>query len=216
MSTELFILIVAYLGVFAAAVSGVMEAHRKDMDVVGATTVAFITALGGGTLRDLLLGRTPVFWVQEQGFAYATLITAVVTFYSSRLLTFSSRSILVPDALGLGVFSVLGVNYGLQSGVSDFVAVLMGITTGIFGGILRDVICNEIPSVFARSAQLYATCSLVGSVVYLGCIHLHTGQSVATLAGVAVTVLLRLTAVRFNIHLPDPPRRRHHKISHKP
>lgn len=203
MTVELFIIIVTYLGVVAAAVSGVVEAKSKNMDVVGACGVAFITALGGGTLRDLLLGR-PVFWVGEQLYAAMALAVAVVTFYSSRFLKVSTRTILLPDALGLGVFTVLGTNYAMQMHTSLFVASLMGITTGIFGGVLRDVICNQIPSVFSRSTQLYATCSLVGSWTYIVARQFNLNDSLATVLAIIATVALRLLAVRFDLRLPDP------------
>ncbi len=202
--TELFFLLITYLGVAAAAASGVMEARRKRMDVVGACVVAFITALGGGTLRDMLLGRMPVFWIREQAFAYAALAVAVVVFYSSRLRTITLRSILIPDALGLGVFSILGAEYGLQAGTSLFMASLMGVITGIFGGVLRDVICNEIPSVFNSSTYLYATCSFLGAWVYLLALRVGLNATPASALGIVFIVALRVLAVRYAIRLPEP------------
>jgi len=146
--------LIAYLGVAAGTVSGVMAARRKNMDAVGAVVVAFLTALGGGTLRDMLLGHGPVFWIREQGYAYLTLLLAVAFFYSTRLLRFSARSILVPDALGLGVFTVMGVEAGLADGTSWFIASLMGVITGVFGGVLRDITCNEVPALFSKDMYL--------------------------------------------------------------
>lgn len=204
MDIDTLIIPISYLGVLAGAVSGVFEARRKNMDVVGASVIALITALGGGTLRDLMLGRTPVFWINEESFAITAFVTAIITFYSSRLLILGANSIALPDALGLGVFSILGAAYSLDMGTSWFIASLMGVTTGVFGGILRDIICNEIPMVFARNAELYATCSFIGAWVY---IILRTGgfhPSFATLAGVSITVLLRLAALRFDLRLPEP------------
>lgn len=195
---------IAYVGVTAGAVSGVLEARRKHLDVVGALAVAFVTALGGGTLRDLLLGRTPVFWIREEGFAYFTLLLALATFYSTRLLRLSARSILVPDALGLGVFTVLGVEYGLQAGNSWFIASLMGVVTGVTGGVLRDVICNQLPSLFSRDTYLYATCSLLGAWVYILATQVAHLEAAALPLAVAVTFGLRIVAVRFNLSLPEP------------
>lgn len=205
MPVSLLMNFLTYTGVVAAAVSGVIAACRKDMDIVGACAVAFITALGGGTLRDLLLGQKPVFWVVDQSFAIVTFIVAVVTFYSSRFQTFSARSILVPDALGLGMFSVLGASYGLQAHTSLFVASLMGVVTGVFGGVLRDIICNEIPYVFARSAQLYATCSFAGAWVYILLVRgFGIAQTIASLFAILVVFLMRILAVKYNLRLPDP------------
>lgn len=204
MSTDWLIVPVAYLGVVAGAVSGVMEARRKKMDVVGACVIGLITALGGGTVRDVLLGRMPVFWVLEPSYTWLAFLVALVTFYSTGLLVLTSRSILVPDALGLGVFSIVGASYGIQMQDSLLIAVLMGVITGVFGGILRDVLCAQIPVVFARSTQLYATCSFVGAWVYLILLHWNVMASVATLIGIFVVVVMRLMAVRLNWRLPDP------------
>ncbi|MEN6410101.1 MAG: TRIC cation channel family protein, partial [Anaerolineaceae bacterium] len=112
MTTDEILLVMAYLGVVAGAVSGVVAARRKNMDVIGAATVACVTALGGGTVRDLMLGRFPVFWVKEEGYVVVTLLVALITYYSTRLLALTSRSILIPDALGLGVFTVWGTAFG--------------------------------------------------------------------------------------------------------
>lgn len=204
MNTDWLISPITYLGVIAGAVSGVIEARRKKMDLVGAIAVALITALGGGTLRDMILGRTPVFWVSQESYALVAFITAILTFYSTGLLVLTSRSIHLPDALGLGVFSILGTGYGIQSGAPAFVAVLMGVITGVFGGVMRDVLCNEIPVVFSRTAQLYATCSFVGAGAYLLLIQWNMIPAWASLIGIAITVLMRLVAVRFNLRLPDP------------
>jgi uncharacterized membrane protein YeiH len=195
---------ITILGIAAGSVSGVMEARRKNMDIVGACVVAFVTALGGGTLRDMLLGNLPVFWIKEQQYALMALGFAVLVFYSSRLLMLSHRSILIPDALGLGFFSVLGATIALQLHATLFVASLMGVVTGVFGGILRDVLCNEIPNVFARNTTLYATCSFVGAWVYLLATSLGIGQEGASLAGMLVAIGLRLFAVRYDLRLPEP------------
>jgi len=204
MSTDFLITAITYLGVVAGAVSGVIEARRKKMDIIGAIAVALITALGGGTLRDLILGRTPVFWVSQESYALVAFFVAILTFYSTGLLVLTSRSIHVPDALGLGVFSILGAGYGIESGAPIFVAILMGVITGVFGGVLRDVLCNEIPVVFSRTAQLYATCSFVGAWVFLVLQNSNVQTTWASLIGISITVLMRLVAVRFNLRLPNP------------
>ncbi len=204
MPADLLVNTLTYLGLIAAAISGVMEARRKDMDVVGACVVAFITALGGGTLRDMLLGKYPIFWIDNQTFAVVTFIVSLATFYSSRLLRLSTRAILIPDAIGLGMFSIIGADVALGSHTPLFAAALMGVVTGVFGGILRDIICKEIPTVFARSAHLYATCSLAGAVVYIGLFRSGSPQSFAATMGFLTVFGLRLLAVRYNLRLPDP------------
>jgi uncharacterized membrane protein YeiH len=204
MNLDLIILVIAYIGVGAGAVSGVLEARRKDMDIVGATTVALITALGGGTLRDLLLGRGPVFWVQEPGYPLAGFAIAILTFYSTRLLKLTARSILIPDALALGVFTVMGAARALDQGTNLFIAALMGMITGVFGGVLRDVTCNEIPTIFVKNTQLYATCSFVGAWVYIGLERVGVALWIATAASILVTFTFRLVASRYNWRLPEP------------
>ena len=205
MTPDFWLLVMAYLGVIAGAVSGVMAAQREDMDVVGALAVALITSLGGGTLRDMLLGRTPVFWISEQGYVYTALIVAFLTFVSSRLLRLAARSIVLPDAIGLGIFSIWGAAYSLMSGTSLFIAALMGVVTGVFGGVLRDVICNRIPYVFGREATLYATCSFAGAWIYLLLLrYTPLLPVVVVFLGVIAVVLMRMAAVYFNLRLPHP------------
>jgi uncharacterized membrane protein YeiH len=201
-SLEGFIILLTYLAVTASAISGSLEARKYEMDIVGATTVAFITAFGGGTLRDLLLGRTPIFWLVDQGLSIATFAVAILSFY---LVTqVSDKILLVPDSLGLGFFSILGATYALQMELSPLVASLMGVVTGVFGGILRDVLCNKIPQVFKSETELYATCSFVGTWVFIILILLKVDSSFASWVGTFTVFALRILAVRFKLTLPLP------------
>jgi uncharacterized membrane protein YeiH len=197
------ITVVSVLGLGAFTLSGVIEAKRKDMDVVGAAAVAFITAVGGGTMRDVLLGRYPIFWIEDQRYALGIFALAVISFYSLRTARLTSSAILVPDALGLGLFTVTGASYAIASHTSLAIASLLGVITGVLGGVLRDVVCNEIPSVFART-QLYATCALAGAWVYLLLGAAGVIADVAVPAGALATFLLRMAAVRFDLRLPRP------------
>ena len=196
------VMLLTYLAVSASAISGALEARKQDMDIVGATTVAFVTAFGGGTMRDLLLGRTPIFWLVDQGLSIATFAIAVLTFYL--LDRISDRLLVVPDALGLGFFSVLGATYAMQMNLSLLIISLMGVVTGVFGGILRDVICNKVPSVFQRNTELYATCAFIGTWVFIILVKLHVDISVASWAGTLVIFALRLAAVKWKLTLPLP------------
>jgi uncharacterized membrane protein YeiH len=197
------IAVVSILGLAAFTISGVIEAKRKDMDVVGAAAVGFITAVGGGTVRDVLLGRYPIFWIQDQRYALGIFALAAVSFYSLRTARLASSTILVPDALGLGLFTVTGASFALASHTSLAIASLLGVITGVFGGVLRDVVCNEIPAVFART-QLYATCALAGAWVYLLLGAAGVIDDVAVPAGALATFVLRMVAVRFDLRLPRP------------
>jgi len=197
-----FVALLTYLAVVSSAVSGALEARQREMDVVGAVSVAFVTAFGGGTLRDMLLGRTPIFWLLDPWLTVAAFATALVSYYSVRRV--SDRPLLVADALGLGLFSTLGATYALQVKLSMLVAVLMGVVTGVFGGVLRDTICNRVPAIFRRNTELYATCSFVGVWVFVILMRLTPDATLAAWAGTATVVVLRLISVRFRLRLPEP------------
>lgn len=195
--------VVEVIGVFVFASSGLVEARRKKMDLVGVFTVAFITAFGGGTVRDILLDRRPLFWIEN--YEYPTLVfvfcIVVSPFFRQLRQVVTEKVIVYADALGLGLFSVGGASLAFEMKMPLFVCVMMGVITGIFGGVLRDMICNEIPMVFRRG-QLYATCAFLGCWVYLGLALLQVAELPALLSGIAVTLALRLLAVRFDLKLP--------------
>lgn len=201
MSTLLHV--VEVLGVLVSASSGLVEARRKKMDLVGVYIVAFIAAFGGGTVRDILLDRRPLFWIEN--YEYPTLIfvfcIVVSPFFRQLRQVVTERFILIADALGLGLFSVSGTSLALAMQMPMFVCVMMGVITGIFGGVLRDILCNEIPMVFRRG-HLYASCAFLGSWTYLLFARVTGWESMALMFGVGVTVVLRLMAVRFDWRLP--------------
>ncbi|HEY8606300.1 MAG TPA: trimeric intracellular cation channel family protein [Noviherbaspirillum sp.] len=160
--------ILEILAILVGAFSGFIEARSKKMDVVGIFIVAFITAFGGGTLRDILLDKRPLFWVTHQEYAILIFLLALVaapTITAVRKIV-SERLIVVADALGLGLFSIVGVAQALEAGMPVFIASMMGVITGIFGGVLRDIVCNEIPMVL-RDGRPYAVCSFAGCWMYL-------------------------------------------------
>ena len=199
---EGFIVLLTYLAVSASAISGALEARKHEMDIVGATTVAFVTAFGGGTLRDLLLGRTPIFWLVDPGLSIATFGMAVVSFYMVNQV--SGKLLDIADALGLGFFSILGATFALQMELSLLIVSLMGVVTGVFGGILRDVLCNRIPHVFKRGTRLYATCSFIGVWVFILLISLHVDMSIASWIGTFIIFGIRVLALRYKLTLPFP------------
>lgn len=199
---ENILLILTYIAVAASAISGTLEARKHEMDIVGATTVAFVAAFGGGTMRDLMLGRTPIFWIMDPWLTVVTFIVAILSFY--RLDKISNRLLATADAIGLGIFSILGATYALQLHLSSIVAVLMGVVTGIFGGVLRDLLCNRIPNVFRQSTELYATCSFIGTWVFILLTWLNINSLFASMAGAIVIFSLRLLALRYKVTLPAP------------
>jgi uncharacterized membrane protein YeiH len=160
--------ILEILAILVGAFSGFIEARSKKMDIVGVFTVAFITAFGGGTLRDILLDRRPLFWVIHQEYAILIFLLSLVAVPAIRTVRkiVSERLIVTADALGLGLFSIVGVSVALEAGMPLFIASMMGVITGIFGGVLRDIVCNEIPMVL-RDGKPYAVCSFAGCWMYL-------------------------------------------------
>jgi uncharacterized membrane protein YeiH len=199
---EQILLILTYIAVIASAVSGALEARKNELDLVGAITIALATAFGGGTLRDLLLGRIPVFWVLDPGLTIAAFLAGMLSYY--RLDRISNRLFIVVDAIGLGLFSTLGAIYTLQLELSPIIAVLMGVITGIFGGVLRDLFTNRVPNVFRHSTELYATCSFIGTCVFIILVLFKVNRNLASIIGTGVIFFLRLAAVRFRITLPKP------------
>jgi uncharacterized membrane protein YeiH len=192
-----------WVGMAAVAVNaltGVLDSGRKQMDLIGALLVGVATALGGGTVRDLLLDRN-VFWVVDQAYLITALGSGLLTFFIARALPLPPRLFLIPDALGLALFTVVGTQVALQWHAPWLVASLMGVTTGVVGGVLRDVLCNDVPLVFLKG-ELYATAAWIGA---LSMIALETtGVSSVTASWLAMGLILaiRLSAMRFRITLP--------------
>jgi uncharacterized membrane protein YeiH len=196
-------LLVVLAATAAFALSGVLEAARKRLDAVGVCVVGFLTAFGGGTLRDLLLDIRPFFWVRHIEVLWSVLALCVLAMFFLRNAHFelTKKAILWPDAVGLGLFTATGVHLALLSQMPGLVAVLMGLVTGVFGGVLRDVVCNEIPSAFSDHRP-YAICALVGGGVYVGLWQTNAPDWLALAACITVTVGLRALALWRNWQLP--------------
>ena len=189
------------LGVAVFAVSGVLAAGRKGLDALGVAVIAVVTAIGGGTLRDILLDRHPIFWISDTTYLWVILAATAVTLGYVRVWIATRRALLVADALGLAFFTIAGAQIAQQAGVSDFVAVLMGISTGVAGGVLRDVLTAEIPLVM-RPGRLYATAAIVGAVSYVLLARWGISRDVAALVGMAAIAGLRLAAILWRLELP--------------
>jgi uncharacterized membrane protein YeiH len=189
------------LGVAVFAISGVLAAGRKRLDVLGGAVIAVVTAIGGGTLRDVLLDRHPIFWIADPTYLWVILGATAVTLGYVRFWIASRRALLVADALGLAFFTIGGVEIAQQTGHSDLIALLMGTITGVAGGVLRDVLLGEIPLIF-RPGRLYATAAIAGAALYV----LLAGQGIpseaAALAGMGATAGLRLAAIFWRLELP--------------
>jgi len=189
------------LGVIVFALSGALEARGKGMDVFGAVVIALVASLGGGTLRDVILQHGPVFWVADPVYVIAVTVTAVGAFFGASRLLLPPRLLLVADAAGLAIFSVLGVQKALGAGAAPVVALGMGVITGVAGGIVRDILCNEIPLVLRR--EIYATAALAGGLVFLLLRLTPLGDGLRTALAALTVFSVRLIAVRLNLSLPS-------------
>ena len=187
----------------AFALSGVLEGARKRLDAVGVCVVGFLAAFGGGTLRDLLLDQRPFFWVRHVEMLWGVLALCVLAmlFLRARHFAPTERAMQWPDALGLGLFTATGVHQALLLDMPALVAVLMGLITGVFGGVLRDVVCNQIPTAF-HDHRPYAVCAFAGGWLYVGLWQIGTPGWLALLACVAVTAGLRGLALWRDWQLP--------------
>lgn len=190
---------ITLLAVIVSSASGVLKAGFKQFDLFGVIIIAVATGLGGGSLRDMLLGRD-VFWIHDQTFFIASLISAVTIFISARLIKISPNFFLVADAAGLATFGVAGTLVSLMVGAPALVASFMGVMTGAMGGIFRDILCNEQPVVF--SSPLYATVSWAGSLAFIGLLYFNVGITASVIIAGTGIFVLRLIAIRFNISLP--------------
>lgn len=197
----LFVLQLIGVAVFAA--SGALAAGRKHMDLLGIGVIAIVTAVGGGTIRDLLLDRHPVFWIRQPVFLVVSVAAAALTLLYTHYRRAPENSLAIADALGLGLFTIGGVQIAEQYGVGAIVAVVMGSVTGVAGGVIRDVLSAEVPLVL-RKGQLYASAAILGAVIYLGLEAIGVERSISALVGMATIVALRIIAIVWGLSLPVP------------
>lgn len=190
--------------ILAFAVSGLLEAARKKLDVVGICVVVGLSAFGGGTLRDMLLDRRPFFWVEHSAWLWALLAMSLLAmmFLRARHFAPTERAVQWPDAVGLGLFTAGGTQIALANGMPPIVAVLMGMVTAVFGGVLRDIVCNEIPQAF-QDHRPYAVCSFAGGWVVVAADYWHLDGWIGLLSGAALAMVLRTLALVFNWRLPE-------------
>lgn len=188
------------IAIIAEGMSGALAAGRRNMDIFGVAVIAFVTALGGGTVRDVILGRFPIGWTQHPeyvGFViFAGLLTVVIAPHMHKL----RRLFLILDALGLVAFSLIGCEVALRLGYGTPVVIMAGMITGICGGVLRDVLCNQLPVVFQR--ELYASVSLVVCISFLVLQWLNVPPALTTIVSFAIGLSLRLLAIRYQWRLP--------------
>lgn len=188
------------VAIVAEAASGALMGMRRRMDLFGLCVIGTVTALGGGTVRDLILGHYPLGWVAHPEYLAFTAGAAIAAALLARRLRRLRTAFLWLDALGLVAFTVIGCDIAAAAGAAMPVAILMGMCTGVFGGLLRDILCNQVPLVLQR--DLYATVSLATGILYMGQLHLGVDGDIATAVAIGSGFSLRLLALRFGLALP--------------
>ncbi len=193
--------------VSVCAITATLEARRSQLDLFGVAVVAVIAGIGGGTVRDLLLGRLPVYWVHDASYVVVGLLASSATFFIARRRDVPPNLFLIPDAIGLALFTVIGTSIALSLHAPWLIAALMGVITAVFGGVIRDILCNEVPLIFRT--DIYATAALAGALMLIGLDALALPHDAAVLASMLLTFAIRLAALRWHIQLPrlDKPDR---------
>jgi len=187
------------IAVIVSSASGVLKAGFRKYDLFGVIMIGITTGLGGGSLRDMLQDQE-AFWISDQAFFIASLLSSIAIFVLARKVVIPPKSFLIPDAAGLATFSIAGTLSSLMLGAPWLVASFMGVMTGIMGGVLRDILCNETPVVF--QSQLYATISWIGSLFFIALLYLDVEISIAVITTGAFIFIWRMVALKFDMTLP--------------
>ncbi|CAM4258407.1 trimeric intracellular cation channel family protein [Zobellia nedashkovskayae] len=198
----MFYFLIDILGTIAFAISGVLVAMDKKLDLFGIFIISFVTAVGGGTLRDMLIGNTSVLWMREP--IYITVIAGAVIFsvIFVKQLKYLRRTLFLFDTIGIGLFTMLGIEKGLAADLLPVMCIALGTITACFGGVIRDMLCNEIPVIFRRK-EIYATACIMGGISYFVLVLLPFDAAYAYVGAIMIIIITRLLAVKFGIALPN-------------
>ncbi len=189
------------LGTIAFAISGVLIAMNKRMDPFGILIIAFVTAVGGGTLRDILIGETPVSWMKDMNYTYAVLGSAVFAVIFKSKINYLRTSLFLFDTIGIGLYTVVGVEKGINAELHPIICVALGTISACFGGVIRDILCNEIPVIFRK--EIYATACILGGFSYFALRQLPIDDNFIFMIAGAIVIAIRILAVKFKIVLPS-------------
>lgn len=194
-----FITIIDLLGTFAFAISGIRLASGKQVDWFGAYVIGLVTAIGGGTARDLLLGVTP-FWLQDGNYFLTTALALLATLVFKNKIFRWPNTLFIFDSIGLGLFTIVGISKSLTAGFPIWACIFMGVLTGCLGGVIRDVLLNEVPLIFRK--DIYALACVAGGLVYSIIYYFHVPKSIRELIAAIAVILIRILALKFHIQLP--------------
>lgn len=188
------------LGTMAFAMSGALTAMNKKMDPFGVLVIAFVTSVGGGTLRDVLIGRTPVGWMRDLNYVYMIVLGFIIALIFRKKLDKLRVSLFLFDTIGLGVFTLIGLEKGIDTGLHPVICIALGTMTACFGGVLRDILCNDIPVIFRK--EIYATICIIGGCFFFLLRQWNIPQDVLYLATSGIIIFIRLLAVNFKWSMP--------------
>ncbi len=193
------LLIIDILGTLSFSISGVLTAVKKRMDPFGIFIIAFVTAVGGGTIRDLLIDA-PVFWMFDLRFIYIIAGASVLAIIFRKKLGYIRKSLFLFDTIGIAFYTIIGVEKGIAAGFPPLICVALGTLSACFGGVIRDILCNEIPIIFRK--EIYATACIAGAFAYFGLLYTPLPQDAVVLISGALVILIRVLAVTFKLSLP--------------
>lgn len=188
------------LGTIAFAVSGALVAINKKMDPFGVFIIAFVTAVGGGTLRDVLIGRQPVIWMNDITYIFLIGIAVIIAIIFRKKLKYLHKSLFLFDTIGLGIFTITGTEIGINAHFHPVISIALGTMTACFGGVIRDILCNEIPILFRK--EIYATACILGSIAFIVLNHFNVDQTIIYVSTSFIVIGIRLVAVKYHLSLP--------------
>lgn len=197
----MFFQVIDILGTIAFAISGVLIAMEKRLDLFGVFIIAFVTSIGGGTLRDLLIGNTPVGWMQNLTYVIVISSSVVFAILFVKYLKYLRKSLFLFDTIGIGLYTVVGIEKGMQAELMPVICIALGTMTASFGGVIRDILCNEIPVIFRK--EIYATACILGGLSFFLFDLLPIVDAYANIGAILVVIIVRLLAVKYNITLPS-------------
>ncbi|MBN8705687.1 MAG: trimeric intracellular cation channel family protein [Bacteroidetes bacterium] len=190
-----------YTGVIVFAIAGVFAAAERKMDAFGALVIAYVTCLGGGTIRDVLINKYPIFWMQELTYLWLILATSLITFFLIRDVKKILPYLMIPDAVGLGIYTLIGLQKAAAMGFPPEICVIMGVITAVGGGMIRDILCNQPPLIF-HNQEIYATACLIGAGLYFLLLRFDWNNQVISIITVLTIFTIRMVSIRMNVKMP--------------
>ncbi|MFC5681984.1 trimeric intracellular cation channel family protein [Flavobacterium sp. MAHUQ-51] len=188
------------IGTFSFAISGATVTSKKDFDLFGITFLAFVTGIGGGSLRDLLLGNLPVSWLKDINYLLVILLGVLVSIVFKKVVFRLRKTLFLFDAIGIGICTIIGLKKALDIGIHPILACIMGLFSAVLGGVIRDTLCNEVPLIFKK--EIYATACLIGALVYIVLRNFQIQDDFLNIITVSLIIAIRVISVKYNLSLP--------------